>query len=187
MKADWEKLMVEFKDSATALVADVDCTAGGKELCETLGVQGFPTIKYGDPNDLQDYEGGRKFEDLSAFAKANLGPQCGPKNLDLCDDAKKADIAKFSAMSVSELDAFIAKGKATIEELDAGFKTFVGTLDAQVKAAGDKKDEIMPGLREEYKKESDKKDEAVAAVKASGMGLAKSVKAFKASSNKAEL
>jgi hypothetical protein len=187
MKADWEKLMAEFKDSATALIADVDCTADGKSLCETMGVQGFPTIKYGDPNDLQDYQGGRKFDDLSAFAKANLGPQCGPKNLDLCDDAKKADIAKFSAMSLGELDEFIEKGKATIEELEAGFKTFVGTLDAQVKAAGDKKDEIMPRLRAEYKTESEKKDEAVAAVKASGMGLAKSVKAFKASTNKAEL
>jgi len=175
--------MAEWKDSATALVADVDCTASGKALCETVGVQGFPTIKYGDPNDLQDYQGGRKFEDLNAFAKANLGPQCGPKNLDLCDDAKKADIAKFSAMSVSELDAFIEKGKATIQELEAGFKAFVGTLDAQVKEAGDKKDEIMPRLRAEYKAESDKKDEKVAAVKASGMGLAKSVKAFKASKN----
>jgi len=179
--------MAEFKDHATALVADVDCTADGKSLCNTVGVQGFPTIKYGDPNDLQDYQGGRKFADLSAFAKANLGPQCGPKNLDLCDDAKKAEIAKFSAMSVSELDAFVEKGKATIEELEAGFKAFVGTLDAQVKEAGDKKDEIMPKLRAEYKKESDKKDEAVAAVKASGMGLAKSVKAFKASTGQAEL
>merc|ERR1711920_1017501 len=179
--------MAEFKDSTTALVADVDCTADGKSLCDSVGVQGFPTIKYGDPNDLQDYQGGRKFDDLNTFAKANLGPQCGPKNLDLCDDAKKADIEKFSAMSVSELDEFIAKGKATIEELEAGFKTFVGTLDAQVKEAGDKKDEIMPKLRAEYKKESDKKDEAVAAVKASGMGLAKSVKAFKAKTGTAEL
>mmetsp|Transcript_32565 Transcript_32565/g.92916 ORF Transcript_32565/g.92916 Transcript_32565/m.92916 type:complete len:188 (+) Transcript_32565:241-804(+) len=187
MKADWEKLMAEFKDSKTALIADVDCTADGKSLCDAMGVQGFPTIKYGDPNDLQDYQGGRKFDDLSAFAKANLGPQCGPKNLDLCDDAKKADIAKFSDMSVSELDEFIAAGKAEIEELEAAFKAFVGTLDAQVKAAGDKKDEIMPRLRQEYKAESERKDEAVAEVKASGMGLAKSVKAFKASTGKAEL
>merc|ERR1712242_352599 len=119
----------------------------------------------------------------NTFAKANLGPQCGPKNLDLCDDAKKADIAKFSAMSVSELDAFIEKGKATIQKLEADFKAFVGTLEAQVKEAGDKKDEIMPGLRKQYKAESEKKDEAVAAVKNSGMGLAKSMKAFKASAN----
>ena len=72
-----------------------------------------------------------------------------------------------------------------IEKLEADFKDFVGTLDEQVKAAGDKKDEIMPKLREEYGKENAKKDEAVAAVKASGMGSAKSVKALTGS--KAEL
>jgi len=180
MKADWEKLMAEFKDSKEALVADVDCTADGKSLCEELGVQGFPTIKYGDPSDLQDYQGGRTFDDLKAFASTNLGPQCGPKYLDLCDDAKKAEIAKFSAMSASELDAFVEKGAAKVEELEEAFKAFVGTLDAQVKEAGDKKEEIMPKLREEYGKKSEEKDKAVAEVKASGIGLAKAVKAFAA-------
>jgi len=175
--------MAEFKDSKEALVADVDCTADGKSLCEELGVQGFPTIKYGDPSDLQDYEGGRTFDDLKAFASANLGPQCGPKYLDLCDDAKKAEIAKFSAMSASELDAFVEKGVAKVAELEEAFKTFVGTLDAQVKEAGDsrdKKEEIMPKLREQYGKKSEEKDKAVAEVKASGIGLAKAVKAFAA-------
>jgi len=185
MKADWDKLMAEFKDSTTALIADVDCTADGKSLCDEIGVQGFPTIKHGDPSDLQDYEGGRTFADLKAFAVANLGPQCGPKNLDLCDDEKKAAIAKFSAMSASDLDAFIEEGKTKIEELETGFKAFVETLDTQVKEAGDKKDEIMPRLREEYGKKNTEKDEAVAAVKASGMGMAKAVKAFAGS--KAEL
>jgi len=172
--------MAEWKDSTTALVADVDCTADGKSLCESVGVQGFPTIKYGDPNDLQDYQGGRKFSDLSAFAKANLGPQCGPKNLDLCDDVKKADIAKFSAMSVSELDEFIEKGKATIEEIWAGFKTFVDNLDAQPR-------EEMPRLQKEYNAEHERKEKALEEVKASGLGMAKSVKAFKVRTSKTEL
>jgi hypothetical protein len=185
MKADWDKLTAEFKDSATTLIGDVDCTAAGKSLCEEHGVQGFPTIKFGDPSDLQDYQGGRKFADLKSFADSNLGPQCGPKYLHLCDDTKRTEIATFSAMSASELGAFIEKGKAQIAELEAGFKTFVGTLDAQVKAAGDKKDEIMPRLRSEYAAESAKKDKAVAEVKGSGLGLAKAVQAFAAS--KAEL
>jgi len=178
--------MTEFTDSKTAVIADVDCTAEGKSLCDEMGVQGFPTIKYGDPNDLQDYKGGRKFDDLKAFASENLGPQCGPGNLDLCDDAKKAEIAKFSAMSAAELDTFIQEATTKIEQLEADFKTFVGTLDKQVEEAGDKKDEIMPKLREEYGKKNSEKEAAVAEVKASGMGLAKSVKAF-TSSSKAEL
>ena len=56
MKPDWDKLMEEFADSATQLVADVDCTAEGKPLCDAHGVKGFPTIKWGDPSDLQDYQ-----------------------------------------------------------------------------------------------------------------------------------
>merc|ERR1712032_289140 len=180
-KADWEQLMDLYKDSTTTLVGDADCTGSGESLCKDVGVQGYPTIKFGDPNDLQDYEGGRKFDDLKSFADTNLGPQCGPKYLDLCSDEKKAEIAIFSAKSASELDAFIQEGEEKLEKLEADFKAFVGTLDKQVEEAGDKKNEIMPRLREEYGKESKKKDAAVAEVKASGMGLAKSVKAFKAS------
>ena len=46
MKPDWDKLMDAFADSTTALVADVDCTADGKPLCDANGVRGYPTIKW---------------------------------------------------------------------------------------------------------------------------------------------
>lgn len=187
MKADWEKLMAEFKDSTTALVGDVDCTAAGESLCKDVGVQGYPTIKHGDPNDLQDYEGGRSFDDLSSWAKANLGPQCGPKYLDLCDDSKKAEIAKYSAMSTDELAAFIQDGKDKLEKLEEDFKAFVGTLDKQMaEVSPDEKDALLNRLRGEYKVESDKKDAKIAEVKESGLGLAKSVQAFQQAS-KSEL
>ena len=45
--------MESYADSPTALVADVDCTAAGEKLCSEHGVRGYPTIKYGDPADLQ--------------------------------------------------------------------------------------------------------------------------------------
>ena len=41
MKPDWDKLMDAFADSDTALVADVDCTAAGKDLCTEHGVKGY--------------------------------------------------------------------------------------------------------------------------------------------------
>merc|ERR1712232_217428 len=66
--------------------------------------EGFPTIKYGDPDDLKKYEGGRSYEDLKSFADANLGPQCGPgEDLHLCSDKVKAKIEKYLAMSKEEL------------------------------------------------------------------------------------
>merc|ERR1719316_1107430 len=102
MKPAWDKLMKQFKDSATVLVADVDCTAGGEALCQEVGVEGYPTIKYGDPSDLQDYEGGRDFEELKKFA-SELGPMCSPANIDVCEDAEKKKGAGIEEIKKSGL------------------------------------------------------------------------------------
>jgi len=159
MKPDWDKLMAEFKDSKTALVSDVDCTAAGKDLCSDIGVRGYPTIKHGDPNNLEDYKGGRDFDSLKKFAEENLGPTCGPANLDLCDDAKKAEIEKFSKMSASDLEAAIKSKTEAMEKLETDFKEFV------------------EGLQKQYTEANEKKDKDVAAVKDSGLGLMKAVAA----------
>merc|ERR1712125_140172 len=104
MGPDWDKLTSTYADSKTVVIADVDCTADGKSLCEKHGVSGYPTIKYGEPDDLKDYQGGRTYDDMKKFADENLGPTCGPKNMDLCDDAQKKLIAKFAKMDVDELE-----------------------------------------------------------------------------------
>lgn len=103
MKPAWDKLTAEFAGSPTSLVADVDCTAEGEPLCSTHGVKGYPSIKYGDPSDLKDYQGGRDYEDLKAFADENLGPSCGPASLDLCDEKTKAKYEKYLAMDPKKL------------------------------------------------------------------------------------
>jgi len=105
MKPDWDKLMEDFKDSPGSLVADVDCTTEGKDLCEKHQVRGYPSIKYGDPNDLQDYQGGRSYDDFKKFADENLGPTCGPgDNIELCDAETKAAIEKYVSMSAGKLE-----------------------------------------------------------------------------------
>merc|ERR1719503_259546 len=125
MKPDWDKLMEEYKESKTVLIADVDCTTTGKELCNEVGIRGYPTIKFGDPNNMEDYKGGRTFNDMKKHADENLGPSCGPDNLDLCDDEKKASIEKFQAMSGADLDAFIADSATKMEKAETDFKKFV--------------------------------------------------------------
>jgi len=168
MKPAWDKLMEEFKDSKTALISDVDCTTDGKSLCEEVGVRGYPTIKYGDPNALEDYKGGRDFDSLLKFAQENLGPTCGPANMDLCSDEKKAMVEKFMKMSDTELgDAITAKSEE-IEKLESDFKTFV------------------EGLQKQYSEGSEKKEKDIEAVKSSGLGLMKSVLAH-VKSTKSEL
>ena len=59
---------VEGLDRAGDDIPDVDCTAEGEQLCKEFGIQGYPTLKWGDPSDLQDYNGGRSYEDLKQFA-----------------------------------------------------------------------------------------------------------------------
>lgn len=157
MAPDWNKLMDEFDGHATKLVADVDCTAEGKPLCEQVGVRGYPTLKYGDPSDLQDYQGARDFDALKKHVEDKVVPLCSPSNIDLCDDDKKAEIAKFQALSNDELQALIDTESAKIEKAEADFKTGVEGLQAQ------------------YEQMQKDKDAAIEAVKDAGLGLMKAV------------
>lgn len=159
MKPDWDKLIADFKDSPSALVADVDCTAGGKSLCNEIGVKGYPTIKWGDPNNLEDYKGGRGYDQLKKFAEENLGPTCGPNNIDLCDADKKAEIEKFQKMPAADLDAAIKDAESKLETAEADFKKFV------------------EGLQKQYEEANKKKDDTLAEIKNAGLGMMKAVKA----------
>jgi hypothetical protein len=168
MKPDWDKLMVEFEGHASTLVADVDCTAAGKPLCDANGVKGFPTIKFGDVSALEDYKGGRDFASLQKHAKS-LQPSCSVSNIDLCDDEQKAEISKIQAMSDADLDAAIAAGETQLDDAEKTFKSEVSKLQAA------------------YEKLSTDKDDTIAAVKNSGLGMMKAVKAAKANAGKDEL
>jgi len=159
MKPAWDKLMAEFEGSADRLVGDCDCTAAGKPLCDSNGVQGFPTIKYGDPNNLEDYQGGRDFDSLKKFAEENLGPSCGPNNIDLCDDDQKATIEKYQAMSADELDTAIKEAEKGLADAEETFKSEVEKL------------------QKTYETLMKTKDDAIAAIKSGGLGMMKSVKA----------
>ncbi|KAL7532550.1 hypothetical protein ACHAXR_004698, partial [Thalassiosira sp. AJA248-18] len=128
MKPDWDKLIGDFSSSATQLVADVDCTADGKPLCDANGVKGFPSLKYGDPADLQDYQGGRTYDDLKKFADENLKPICSMANIDLCDAEKKAEIEKFLGMDAATLEKLISAEEQKMDVAEAKFKDEVQKL-----------------------------------------------------------
>mmetsp|Transcript_31749 Transcript_31749/g.66562 ORF Transcript_31749/g.66562 Transcript_31749/m.66562 type:complete len:219 (+) Transcript_31749:100-756(+) len=166
LKPDWDKLMDEFAGSASQLVADVDCTTEGKPLCDEAGVKGFPTLKWGDPSDLQDYQGGRSLDDLKKFATENLKPLCSVKNIDLCDADKKAEIEKYQSMDTAALLAAVVAEEKKLEAAEEFFKSEVQKL------------------QDTYSKLSEDKEKTIADVKASGLGLMKSVmKSASASGN----
>jgi len=161
MKPAWDKLIAEYEDSKTALVADVDCTAEGKDLCETHGVQGFPTLKWGDPSALEDYEGGRDLAELKTFAEDNLKPLCSPTSIDLCDDEKKKQINEMMALADADLSEKIETAEKEMKDVETWFQAEVQKLQ-----------ETYEGLEKE-------KTEKTTNIKNSGLGLMKAVKAAK--------
>ena len=165
MKPDWDKLMKAFKDDESRLVADVDCTTGGKALCDRVGVRGYPTIKHGDPNNLEDYKGGRDYSALEKFAKG-MKPVCSPAKMDLCEPEMKEKILELQKLSAADLDTQIKEKEAEIEKAE---KFFTDEVDK---------------LQKSYQKLQDDKESTINAVKESGLGLMKSVKA---AAGKAEL
>jgi len=161
MKPAWDALMAEYKDHKTILIGDVDCTAAGKPLCDAHGVKGYPTIKHGDPSGLEDYKGGRDEAALKEFAKG-LKPSCSPANIDLCDDDKKAEIAKIQAMSKEDLAKEIAEKEKLLADAEETFKSAVEKL------------------QKTYEELTKAKEATETEVKESGLGLMKSVAAHAA-------
>jgi protein disulfide-isomerase-like protein len=123
MAADWEQLATDFADNTDSImIAEVDCTGkdGGEQLCDKSEVNGFPTLKFGDPSAMEEYEGSRDYESLVDFVK-QLKPTCGVDNLELCDDAKKEAILKFQQMSVEELEKSVAENDKEMDSLNEWF------------------------------------------------------------------
>jgi len=135
----------------------VDCTTEGKALCEQHGVNGYPSIKYGDPSALEDYNGGRSLKDLQDFAKENLKPMCSPANIDLCDADKKAQIEGFIALGSAALEEKVAEKKKENTALEE-------TFENEVKK-----------LQEKYEQLQKDKEEGQKQVKESGLGLMQAV------------
>ena len=127
MKPAWDSLMKSFETSDSVLVADVDCIGDGKPLCDKVGVKGFPTIKYGDPNNLQDYKGGRDEEELDKFAKT-LKPACVVSTLENCSDEDKKVIEELQSKPIEHLkDMVLAEAKER-EQANTEFKEEVEKL-----------------------------------------------------------
>ena len=47
-------LLKDYTGHVSVLVADVDCVGDGKTKCDEVGIKNFPSIKYGNPNNLED-------------------------------------------------------------------------------------------------------------------------------------
>jgi len=160
MKPAWDELMEDYEGDRSILVADVDCIGDGKDLCTEFGVQGFPSIKHGDATNLEDYEGGRAYDDLKRFASTRLGPSCGPAHLELCTTEAKGLIEQLIETPLTDLEAAIAKLEDDLASEEANFEKKVEELQSRYE-----------GLEKT-------KQERIKEIEASGLGLMKAVQAI---------
>ena len=128
VKPAWETLTNEYKDSETLFVGEVDCTSTeGKDLCAQLGVQGYPTILYGDVNSLDNYKGGRDLESLKKHA-AEMKPSCSPKRREVCSTQELEQLDELMQKSKDEVAEMITEQEAVIAAAEEEFKTAVASL-----------------------------------------------------------
>mmetsp|Transcript_14097 Transcript_14097/g.30713 ORF Transcript_14097/g.30713 Transcript_14097/m.30713 type:complete len:146 (+) Transcript_14097:208-645(+) len=111
MKPAWDQLGDEYAASSSVLVADVDCTAEGEELCQKYNVGGYPTIKYFVDGNMEgeDYQGGRDFDSLKSFVEDKLEVKCDIKDPKDCTDKEKGYIEKMKLKSAEEIKAQITR------------------------------------------------------------------------------
>jgi uracil phosphoribosyltransferase len=106
---------------------------------------------------LEDYDGGRDYADLKAFADENLKPQCSVANIELCEGDKKTMIEKFLSMSEDELTKLVEEEEKKMEDARTTFETEVEKLQ-----------ETYMNLQAEM-------ENTMAEVKKGGLGMMKSV------------
>ena len=149
MKPAWDKLMEEYEDSETVLIGDVDCIGSGKPLCDEVGVQGFPTIKYGDPDNLEAYQGGRDFDALDEFAKV-LKPPCNVNTLEHCSVEDKVLIDDLSTAPLEYIKNLLDLEKQERETIEKTFDDAVKDLQDQYQKLQQKKKDDTAALKKRY-------------------------------------
>merc|ERR1711988_906595 len=124
--------MEEFKDHENIVVKEVDCDGSGKDLCAEAGIKGFPTIKYGDPLDLLEYENGRDYESLKKFAD-ELKPSCGVFHPNLCSEEVRKEIDELLKTPKEELEERVKSSDAEAKKIESAFEEEVQKLQEQYK------------------------------------------------------
>ena len=147
MKPAWDVLMEEYDSNQQILIGDVDCVGSGKALCEANGVNGFPSVKYGHPDELQDYKGGRDIDSLKSFA-ISLAPPCNVETLDNCDESEIEVVGQLKEVSAFDLGGRIAEFDQQSTGIETDFAESVQKLQSQYSETVAKKDKELADLKQ---------------------------------------
>jgi len=148
MKPAWDQLMEDYKKRVDILIAEVDCTDDKEEICHNLGINDYPSLKYGDPNSsLEDYLGEYGYLELRKFAKEHFGPTCGIEHLDLCDYDQRAKIEEIRAKGLEKIEAEVDELHNMIESAEAHFSAEEAKLEATYEKLEKERDEAIDAAR----------------------------------------
>lgn len=152
MKPDWDMLAKEYEGSDKVLIADADCTASGKPLCDKMGVRGFPTLKSFAPgdDDGEDYKGGRDLASLKKFA-SELGPGCTVDTLEICTPEQKEKLDTYIAMDADARASKIATLSTGMKDAESAHEKLLESLQAQYKASSEALDKLKEETAPELK------------------------------------
>ena len=137
MKPAWDRLGSEYKDSASVMIVDVDCTAEGSGTCSKVGVQGYPTIKYYNAGDKKgkDYQGGRDYDSLKSFVSKTLDkPLCDAVTKKGCAKNEIDFLKKMDGKSKAELKAELKTKTEELNSIKAEMKTATKEFNANTQA-----------------------------------------------------
>jgi hypothetical protein len=137
MKPAWDRLGSEYKDSASVMIVDVDCTAEGSGTCNKVGVQGYPTIKYYNAGDKKgkDYQGGRDYDSLKSFVSKTLDkPLCDAVTKKGCAKNEIDFLKKMDGKSKAELKAELKTKTEELNSIKAEMKTATKEFNAKTQA-----------------------------------------------------
>ena len=144
-----EKLAEEWDGHDVGLIAQVDCSSRmGRPLCDEMNINEFPTLLYGPPNDMEEYDGGRTYAELSEFAQEHLVPQCSVQNLDLCDADTQKRLEDYRAQSLANLRAMIEAEEIKLQDAKATYEAELEALQAKYNEAAKTRDDAIAAFRD---------------------------------------
>ena len=136
MAKAWNELADYYEQmgNADVLIGSVDCTdsPNGKNLCMRFKLTGLPTLLYGTTSYngvyLDEYGGGKSFEELKSFANKELVPKCLPGSLDACTSEERTQMETYLSMSYTEINEKIHSLEMQLQGARDTFKEKKGEL-----------------------------------------------------------
>ena len=176
MAKAWNEL-ADYYDrmgNGDVLIGSVDCTDSpkGKNLCMRFQLTGLPTLLYGTTSYngvyLEEYGGGKSYEELKSFASNELVPKCLPGSMSACTTEERTQMETYLSMSHTELNEKIQSLEKQLQEAKETFKEKKGELqkyhdkklsEKELNAIRIKKTiKIIQGVREKLAEERTKSE-----------------------------